>query len=143
MPYYFSIYYIDHKVIFCVQIIAFFHYSLPYSQISCTCCGRYSNLFSVAINKHKGDSYFNIKGKSYLLLLSSLLFLLVSTKLYSTYTLFTAFVSKSVVFVLQIPHKNRIQLKHTQKRRQITLEDEEEVVAFAFTQKDSLLFWRG
>ena len=91
--------------------MTFFQYSLPYSQISCPSCGRYSNLFSVVINKHKGDSYCNIKGKSYSLLLSSLLFLLVITKRYSTYSLFTAFVSKSVFVVLQIPHKNIIQFK--------------------------------
>ena len=115
MPYYFSLYYIDQKVIFCVRIIALFQYSLPYSQMFCPCCGRNSNLFIVAINKHKGDSYYNIKGKSYSLLLSSLLFLLVITKQYSTYTLFSAFVSKTVFVVLQIPHKNRIQLK-THKR---------------------------
>ena len=31
VPYYFSLYYIDHKVIFCVRIIALFQYSLPYN----------------------------------------------------------------------------------------------------------------
>ena len=143
MPYYFSFYSIDHKVIFCIRIIALFQYSLPYSQISFPCCRRYSNLFGIVINKHKGDSYCNISGKSYSLLLSSLIFLLVITKRYSTYTLFTASVSKTVFVVLQIPNKNRIQLKHTQKRRQRTLEDEEDVEPLAFAQKDRLLFWRG
>ena len=131
MPYYFSFFYIDHKIIFCFRIIALFQYSLPYSQISCPCCGRYSNLFSVAINNHKGDSYCNIKGKSYSLLLSLILFILIITKEYSTYTLFTASVSKTVFVVLQIPHKNRIQLK-PQKRRQRTLVEEEDVGAFPF-----------
>ena len=28
-------------VLFCVEIIALFQYSLPYSQFSCYCCGHY------------------------------------------------------------------------------------------------------
>ena len=57
------------------------------------------------------DLVINIKDKLYSLLLSSLLLLLVITKRYSTDTLFTESVSKTIFFVLQIPHKNRIQLK--------------------------------
>ena len=101
-------------VLFCVEIIALFQYSLPYSQFSCSCCGHYiitlfrinthfiyfySYLYRVAINNHKGDSYSSISGKSYSLLLCPLLFLLVITKHYSTYTLFTAFVSKTVFYI--------------------------------------------
>ena len=37
------------------------------------------------------------------------------TKRYSTYTLFTASVSKTVFVVLQIPHKNIIKLKTTEE----------------------------
>ena len=98
-------------VLFFVEIIALFQYSLPYSQFSCSCCGHYiitlvcinthlfyfySYLYRVAINNHKGDSYSSSSGKSYLLLLCLLIFLLLDTKHYSTYTLFTAFVSKTV-----------------------------------------------
>ena len=101
-------------VFFCVEIIALFQYSLPYSQFSCSCCGHYiitlvcinthfiyfySYLYRVAINNHKGDSYSSILGKSYSLLLCSLLLLLVVTKHNSTYTLFTAFVSKTVFYI--------------------------------------------
>ena len=98
-------------VLFCVKIIALFQYSLSYSQFSCPWCRHYiitlvlinthfiyfySYLYQVAINNHKVDSYSSISGKSYSLLLCSLLFLLVIIKHYSTYTLFTAFVSKTV-----------------------------------------------
>ena len=101
-------------VLFCVEIISLFQYSLPYSQFSYPCFGHYiiklvrinthfiyfySYLYRVVINNHKGDSYSSISGKSYLLLLCSLLFLLVITKHYSTYTLFTAFVSKTVFYI--------------------------------------------
>ena len=101
-------------VLFCVEIIALFQYSLPYSQFSCSCCGHYiitlvrinkhfiyfySYLYRVAINNHNGDSYSSISGKSYSLLLFSLLFLLVITKHYSTYILFTAVVSKTVFYI--------------------------------------------
>ena len=51
-----------------------------------------------------------VQGKSYLLLLLSLFVLMITSKHYSTYTLFTAFVSKTV-FTLQIPHKIRIKSK--------------------------------
>ena len=116
-------------VLFCVEIIALCQYSLPYSQFSCPCCGHciitivrinthfiyfYCYLYRVAINNHKGDSYSSISGKSYSLLLCSLLFLLVITKHYSTYTLLLHLYLKPF-FILQIPHKNRIQLK-THKR---------------------------
>ena len=59
VPCYFSLFYIDHKVIFCVEIIALFQYSLPYSQISCPYCWWYSNLLSIVISKHKGKIYRN------------------------------------------------------------------------------------
>ena len=105
---------IDHKIIFCIQIIALFQYSLPYSKFSCSCCGHYiitlvcinthlfyfySFLYRVAINNHKGDSSSSSSGKLYLLLMFSLIFLLLVTKHYSTYTFFTAFVSKTVFYL--------------------------------------------
>ena len=111
-------------VLFFIEIISFFQYSLPYSQFSCPWCGHYitlvpinthfiyfySYLYRVTTNNHKGDSYSSISGKSYSLLLCSLIFILVVTKHYYTYTLFTAFLSKTF-FILQIPHKIRIKLK--------------------------------
>ena len=101
-------------VLFCVEIIALFQYSLSYSQFSCSCCRHYiitlvcinthfiyfySYLYRVAINNHKGDSYSSSSGKSYSVLLFSLLLLMVITKHYSTYTLFNAFVSKTVFYI--------------------------------------------
>ena len=97
-------------VLFCIKIIALFQYSLPYSQFSCPWCGHYITLvrinthliyfysyfYRVATNNHKGDSYSSCSGKSYSLLLCSLIFILLVTKHYSTYTIFTVFVSKTV-----------------------------------------------
>ena len=83
-----------------------------------------------------------VQGKSYLLLLFSLLLLMIISKQYSTYTLFTAFVSKTV-FYLTNSSLNQIQVKNTQKRRRRTSEDEEDKETLAFIQKDRLLFWRG
>ena len=111
-------------VLFCIEIISLFRYSLPYSQFSCPWCGHYitlvrinthiiyfySYLYRVATKNHKGDSYSSCSGKLYILLLFSLTFILLVTKHYSTYTLCTAFVSKTV-FTLQIPHKIRIKSK--------------------------------
>ena len=67
----------------------------------------------------------------------------VTTKRYSTYTLFIASVSKTI-FLLYYKSliKTESSLK-TQKGRQRTLEDEEDVGAFAFAQEDCLMFWRG
>ena len=44
--------------------------------------------------------------------------------------------------VLQISHKNRIQLKKTEEEKR-KLEAKEDVGAFAFAQKDHLLFRQG
>ena len=74
-------------VLFYIEIISLFQYSLPYSQFSCPWCGHYITLFRintgfiylyrylyrVATNNHKGDSYSSYSGKLYLLLLSLLL----------------------------------------------------------------------
>ena len=62
--------------------------------------------------------FIKIGRKSYSLLLFSLIFILLVTKHYSTYTLFTAFVSKTF-FSIQITHKIRFELKLN------TREDEE------------------
>ena len=51
-----------------------------------------------------------VQGKSYSFLLFSLFVLMIISKHYSTYTLFTAFVSKTV-FSLQVPHKIRFKSK--------------------------------
>ena len=109
---------------------ALFQYLLPYSQFSCSCCGHYiitlvrinthfiyfySYLYRVAINNHKGDSYSIISGKSYLLLLCSLLFLLIITNHYSTYTLFTVFVSKTVLYITNSSPKQQTVLLDERK----------------------------
>ena len=67
---------------------------------------------------------------------------MVITKHYSAYTLFTAFVSKTV-FYLTNSSQNQNQVENTQKRRQRTLDDEEDKEPFAFIKKKCLLFWRG
>ena len=82
------------------------------------------------------------QGKSYSLLLFSLFVLMINSKHYSTFTLFTAFVSKTV-FYLTNSSSNQNQVKNTQKRRQRTSEDEEDKDSLLFIQKERLLFWRG
>ena len=64
VPYCFSLFYIDHKILFCVRIIALFKYSLPYSQMSCLYYGLYIIKLSYLhcpsiflINEHKGKIY--------------------------------------------------------------------------------------
>ena len=63
-PIFFSLFYIDHNIIFCVRIITLFQHSLPYSRISCPYCSRYiiilshlHCLFIVLINEHKVKIY--------------------------------------------------------------------------------------
>ena len=63
-----------------------------------------------------------VRGKSYLLLLCSLLLLMVITKHYSTYTLFTSFVSKTVFYITN-SSQNQNQVENTQKRRRRTSEE--------------------
>ena len=83
-----------------------------------------------------------VQGKSYLLLLFSLLIIMVATKHYSTYKLFTAFVSKTVFYITN-SSQNQNQVENTQNKRQRTSEDEEDKEPFAFIQKYRLLFRRG
>ena len=83
------------------------------------------------------------KGKSYLLVLLSLIFLLVITKWYSTYTLFTASRSKTKFLLYYKSLIKTESSERTHKRRQRTLVDEEAVGDFAFSQKECLLFRRG
>ena len=83
-----------------------------------------------------------VQGKSYSLLLCSLIFISLVTKHYSTYTIFTAFVSKTVFYITNSSQYQN-QVENTQKRRQRTSEDEEDKEPFEFTQKYCLLFQRG
>ena len=116
-------------VLFCIEIISLFQYILPYSQFSCPWCGHYiiivrinthfiyfySYLYRVATNNHKGDSYSSCSVKSYSLLLCSLIFLLLVTKHYSTFTLFTAFVSKTVFLPYKFLIKSESSRKYTKE----------------------------
>ena len=117
-------------VLFCVEKIALFQYSLQYSQYSCPCCRQYiitlfrinthfiyfySYLYLVAITNHEGDSYpvfwvshIRCYCRDYCctiyfiiatMNIVSSLTVIFYTKHYSTYTLFTAFVSKTVFYI--------------------------------------------
>ena len=76
------------------------------------------------------------------MVLSSLIFLLVITKRYSAYTFFTASVSNTVFFVLQISHNEKIQLK-TQKRRKRTFIDKEAVGPLCSPKRTVCCFGEG
>ena len=56
-----------------------------------------------------------VRGKSYSLSLCSLLLLVFITKHYSTYTLFTAFVSKTVFFSYKLLIKSELSRKYTKE----------------------------
>ena len=116
VPYYFSLYYIDHKVIFCVRIIALFQYSLPYNyKFLVLVAGATATFLSFRFRNTKVilfavfwvsrircycreyccTIYFIIATMT----IFSSLTVLFCTKHYSTYTIFTTFVSKTVFYI--------------------------------------------